>query len=453
MRKFKGQTARSKVLERIIYNKCVDFLTSQLSTSQFGFMKNRSSLQQLLVCYKDVYESFSANQQSDVIFMDFAKAFDSVPHNELLLKLGKMGVVGDLWKWFKAYLNDRNQCVKIDDKRSSLLPVISGVPQGSILGPLLFIVYINDLTTVTHYSNMFIFADDTKCEKKIFDIQDCLDLQDDLNDIGEWSKIWKLLFKCALVRMSSSEPKIKHTYLINDKKISESNKYKDPGVTISSDLSWREHHEKIISRAYRSLGLLRRTFNNINSVFEKKSLYISLVRSQLLYASPLWRPQLLGDIYKLERVQKRATKFILNDFDSDYRTRLLSLDMLPLMYHFELQDVMFCVKSIQTSSTHFNIMDYISFNRNCTRSGNKNKMVHSRSRTNCNRHFYFNRLPRLWNALPLINLDSSAVSIRNMIIKFLQSRFKSVFSSSNLCSYHFVCPCSKCSSVPLSPNF
>lgn len=133
---------------------------------------------------------------------------------------------------------------------------------------MLFIVYINDLPIVPRSSKVFLFADDTKCKKKIQGLHDCVDLQEDLNLMGEWSNTWKLLFKeqkCALVRMCSSQPTIEHTYYINGKAIANRESYRDLGVIISSDLTWCAHHDHIIARAYRSLGLLRRTFNVIQA--------------------------------------------------------------------------------------------------------------------------------------------------------------------------------------------
>ena len=119
--------------------------------------------------YNNCYSSFisSSKDEIDVIYVDFRKTFDSVPHNELLVKLWNMGITGILWKWFESYLSNRSQCVSINNSLSNCLPVLSGVPQGSILGPLLFLVYINDLPSVISSSNTFIFADDTKCFKTI----------------------------------------------------------------------------------------------------------------------------------------------------------------------------------------------------------------------------------------------------------------------------------------------
>lgn len=190
----------------------MDFLAGSISPLQYGFMKNRSSLQQLLTFYEGISDSFSApNSQTDVVFMDFAKAFDSVLHNELMLKLRRSGVCGEIWLWFKAHLSGRLQCVTIDDSRSGLLPVLSGVPQGSILGPLLFLVYINDLPLSTTSAKLSLFADDTKGKKRIVHLSDCVSLQNDLDSIGYWSQTWKLLFKeskCGCVRecLSSSTP-------------------------------------------------------------------------------------------------------------------------------------------------------------------------------------------------------------------------------------------------------
>ena len=115
-------------------------------------------------------------------YLDFKKAFDSVPHQELLLKLWKVGIVaiGSLWRWFQEYLSDRYQYVCINNGKSSILPVISGVPQGSLLGPLLFLIYINDLSSSLNYSGSFLFADDTKCLRSIRSAQDCILLQSDL---------------------------------------------------------------------------------------------------------------------------------------------------------------------------------------------------------------------------------------------------------------------------------
>ena len=142
---------------------------------------------------------------------------------------------------------------------------------------------------------------------------------------------------------------------------------------------------------YKILGLIRRTFST-HSTIAKKLLYLTLVRSQLTYCSQIWRPYLLKDISILERVQRRATKYILNDYHSPYRTRLIQLDLLPLIYQYELSDLLFLIKSYKTPYPHFNINNYVSMKASVsTRSSSSSsgKLVHHISTTNLNRHFIF----------------------------------------------------------------
>ena len=138
-----------------------------------------------------------------MVYFDFRKAFDTVPHNELLFKLCSMGITGNLWKWFKEYLCDRKHCVSIKGVNSTLLPVISGVPQGSILGPLLFLVYVNDIPTSMYKCTTYLFANDTKILKPIHNPNDECELQEDIDALLSWCKKWKMSLypeKCAAMR-------------------------------------------------------------------------------------------------------------------------------------------------------------------------------------------------------------------------------------------------------------
>ena len=209
-------SSSSKVLERLIYTKLMDFLYPSITPVQFGFLSDHSSLQQLLLFYNQILGCSISPSQWDVLFLDFAKAFDSVAHNELPYKLALLGVSGDLWLWIRSYLTERFQCVCIEECRSELLPVVSGVPQGSILGPLLFLVYINDLPAVINHSSLFLFADDAKCGKLIRCSQDSVQLQYDLDSMGSWSFDWKLHFKetkYVLLRFCSRDAPI--DYVLN----------------------------------------------------------------------------------------------------------------------------------------------------------------------------------------------------------------------------------------------
>ena len=150
----------SKVLVfKVTYN----FLAKKFSQHQFGFLPGRSTLQQLLIFISKLLEAKSENMMADVVYLDFRKAFDSVPHSKLLSKLRSYGITGTLWRWFDAYLNNRTQYVRINNTLSHSVNVTSGVPQGSILGPLLFVLYINDLSNCLSSTLPFIYADDTKC--------------------------------------------------------------------------------------------------------------------------------------------------------------------------------------------------------------------------------------------------------------------------------------------------
>ena len=175
------------MFERLIYDRVISAVAKSITPCQFGVQKGTSTSQQLLLFF---HQLITSKDEIDVIYIDFRKAFDSVPHNELLVKLWNIGITGTLWKWFESYLSNRSQCVSINNSLSKCLPVLSGVPQGSILGPLLFLVYINDLPSAISSSNMFIFADDTKCFKMIkteSDIQVIQLLQKDLTSLSHWS--------------------------------------------------------------------------------------------------------------------------------------------------------------------------------------------------------------------------------------------------------------------------
>ena len=197
----------SKLLERTIYNKSIDFITNTVvSTHQFGFLKHRSSVQQLLLL-NTIYNSLLTHSPTDAIYLDFRKEFDTVSHPKLHFKLWSSGITGDLWMWFRGYLLDRQQYVTINGQQSNLLPVFLGIPQGSILGPLLFIIFINHLPLTINYSHLFLFADDTKCISPIHSPTESLNLQRDLQAIGAWSNqtngAWLSMNPSVLTSVSS----------------------------------------------------------------------------------------------------------------------------------------------------------------------------------------------------------------------------------------------------------
>ena len=215
-------SSTSKVMEKLVYDKLIQFISPFLSNSQFGFLKGRSTLHQLLIFLSDIFSNIDNKLQTDAIYLDLRKAFDSVPHDKLLFKLHSFGITGELWLWLKAYLSSRTQCVCINDTYSDTLPVTSGVPQGSILGPLLFLIYINDVPSLVKIVSVLLYADDTKCYHPISNVNNSYTLQNDLNDLHSWS-MSNISFnntKSFLIQFTLKSSPIPTSYHINNTNIS-----------------------------------------------------------------------------------------------------------------------------------------------------------------------------------------------------------------------------------------
>ena len=186
-------------------------------------------------------------------------------------------IKGKVWNWIYEYLSNRQQLVSINGVHSSLLPVLSGVPQGSILGPLLFLVFINDLPDSTKFSNIHLFADDTKCSHAIKLPEDVTELQEDIDSLYRWSDQWSLPFnesKFVHMNFYSSTPSIQSNYSLSGTSIAQVSMYSDLGLILQKNLKWNNHYNYIYAKAYRQLGLIKRTFSSINSVSLRKG-YIS----------------------------------------------------------------------------------------------------------------------------------------------------------------------------------
>ena len=177
------------------------------------------------------------------------------------------------------------------------------------------------------------------------------------------------------------------------------------------------------------------------------------MRSQLLYCLQLWRPQLIKDIHRLQRIQHRATKYIPKNYDLSYKQRLEQLHILPLMYTYELNDLMFLIKTLKFPAAHFDISKYIQFVNHSTRATSTHKLCHHRATSSSYHNSYFNRIICLWNSMPVIDLTLSLDIIKTQLTNYLWSKFNDNFTSDSSCTFHLLCPCHRCSKLPITPNY
>lgn len=259
----------------------------------------------------------------------------------LLRKLQHHGFGGKLLEWFKSYISNRSQRVTALRATSQLLPVTSGVPQGSILGPVLFLLYVNSLPDSIITSKTATFADDTKIYKPIMSLCDSHLLQDDLSRLVSWSDSVGLIFnssKCKAQRITRKLKPITYDYTMDRTTLEFTESEKDLGVIVTADLTWSKQVCNQCSKANKMLGFVRRNLRFVKSIPVRRCMYLALVRSHLCYATQVWSPQSKDLLRQLERVQRRATKFILDlpfICNYTYRDRLIKLDLLPITYFHE----------------------------------------------------------------------------------------------------------------------
>jgi len=320
-----------KLLESIIVDKLVDHLEGNnlLRNSQHGFRRHRSCLTNLLEFFHEVFTEHDQCKAVDVVYMDFQKAFDKVPFRRLMSKVRALGIGDEISHWIENWLRERRQRVVINSEASGWAPVTSGVPQGSVLGPLLFIIYINDIDEGI-VSRISKFADDTKLGSEVSCPKKVEQLQLDLDKLGEWSDKWQMPFnaaKCKVMHIGYRNPNSE--YFLQGKALESTDCEKDLGVVITNDLKFSQQCIAAEKRAQKLLGYIKRQFGYRNKEIVL-CLYNSLVRPHLEYAVQFWSPSYRKDIIRLERVQARATKLIPELRHMCYADRLKELNLFSL---------------------------------------------------------------------------------------------------------------------------
>lgn len=326
-----------KLIEHIIAHKLNEFLEerSVLTNHQHGFRKGFSTTTQLVTIVHTFAACLDANGQIDVIFLDYSKAFDTVPHDKLIIKLRLVGIPELFISWISAYLLNRNQYVQVGEKQSGCLPVTSGVPQGSVLGPLLFLVYINDIVNVISTPvQIRLFADDCVLFRDVTCISDQCDLNTNLGNVSKWCEQWGMLLnanKCVYLPITRKKVPLDYTYNLAEAPLLKVASYKYLGLTLTSTLSWNLHINNICSAAFRKLCLLRHKLKTAPPSVKLLS-YFSLIRPKLEYASIVWDPHTKINVQNLERIQRKAVRFIYSKFMStDSPTALLTANGIELL--------------------------------------------------------------------------------------------------------------------------
>ena len=341
-----------KVFEKVIRKNLGSYLEENnfLNPNQHGFRNGRSCLSQLLAQYDKILECMEEGNGVDVVYLDFGKAFDKVDINLLLQKIKKCGIGGKLGNWLHDFLTNRCQTVLVNGCRSKVILVISGVPQGSVLGPLLFLIFISDIDLSVKQSSLSSFADDTKLTKSISSTKDASDLQCDLNAVYSWAVDNNMVFnndKFELLRYNTSAVQVPFQYIDCDNEfILEKDSVKDLGVLMTNNGKFSSHIQNVCSSMKKMSGWILRTFKS-RSKLVMLTTWKSLVLPLHDYCSQLWNPSKPGEIQSLELLQWYFIRKIKGTFFNDYWDALDCLNMLSLQRRRERYQIIYVWKIME----------------------------------------------------------------------------------------------------------
>ena len=399
----------SKIFEKLIRTKIVDQMNSNnlFSDKQFGFIGGRSTSLQLLTVLDKWTKILDDGGTIDAVYMDFMKAFDKVPHRRLIVKLRAYGMSEKMCNWVENFLYDRRQRVQVNGHFSEWAKVTSGIPQGSVLGPVLFVIYINDLPDSV-MSEIALYADDTKLSKEIQSDSDVIVVQDDLFILQDWSDDWLLLFhpdKCIVIRIclpwKCNIDKPEYFMRKSDGsivKLEVSSCEKDIGVYIDEHLTFETHIVTKVNKANSVMGIIRRSFTFLDEEMFVL-LFRALVRPILEYAQSVWSPYLKKHIDMIENVQRRSTKVIPGFKNLTYEERLRKLKLPTLKYRrlrgdmIEVYKILHGIYDKRVTAELFNVSD-----QTRTR-GHSFKLEKHRCRLEIRKNFFTSRVVNVWNSL------------------------------------------------------
>jgi hypothetical protein len=402
-----------KLFERLLADAMMIYLLRNdlLDMSQHGFLPRRSCSTALIAFLEYVSSSVDDKKSVDAIYLDFSKAFDSVPHKRLILRLRSYGFGGPVLKWITSFLTNRQQQVTVGYSLSSALPVTSGVPQGSVLGPLLFILYINDIDSGLS-SNIIKFADDIRLYLDFVtpdtDKVCHTTLQDDLLLVTKWCDTWMLklnTLKCKSIHFGFNNPR--NTYCIDDDTIPAVHSITDLGITISDDLKPSSQCRKVASKAHRMLSMIKLAFHYLD-VTSLTMLYKAFVLPILDYCSVVWSPYFIKDIEILERVQRRFTRILPVFRHLSYRDRLTKYGLSSLHARRLAADLT-CVFKIFHGFTNIDPSYLFQLNVDSRTRGHSQKLRVCQTRLDARKHFFSSRIIAHWNSLPNKCIAASTV--------------------------------------------
>ena len=402
-----------KLMEHIMQTSIMRHLDNNaiLHDSQHGFRKRRSCETQLLLTTADIHRALDNNIQADGILLDFSKAFDKVPHKRLALKLDHYGVRGNTLSWIKSFLADRTQKVVLNGKQSETIPVTSGVPQGTVLGPLLFLIYINDLPDSVSHSTTRLFADDCLMYRNIRSARDAELLQQDMDQLQIWEKDWLMNFnasKCQTIHFSRKRNPITKTYTIHGEDLESVDNATYLGVKLNSTAAWGPHCNSTSRKSECTRAFLQRNLAGTPRQI-KTECFKTLLRPILEYASTVWDPHTKSDADKLERTQRRYARFVCNDHSRESSVtamlRTLDWDTLAERRGKSRATMMF---RMRRGLVDIPIEDHLTHLNTRTR-GNGDKFRVPYTRTLSARHSFFPDVSRIWNNLPDVAISSDSI--------------------------------------------
>jgi hypothetical protein len=416
-----------KLLESILRDKMMQHLLDNnlLNQSQHGSMPGRSCCTNLLEFLEKATEVIDSGKPFDVVFLDFAKAFDKVPRERLLEKLRAHGIRQKTLAWIRSWLTGRKQRVVLNGKYSSWTEVLSGVPQGSVLGPILFLIFINDLDNAALFIDLLRkFADDTKLGHTVATEEGRERMQEALANLCEWGQKWGMDFnvaKCKVMHLGFNNPC--HSYSMNGQVLEESSVERDIGVEMMKSLKPSAQCAKAARAAQTVLSQLTRAFH-----YRDKHVYVRLymqyVRPHLEFASPAWSPWTEADKAVLEKIQRRAVSMVSGLKGESYEEKLKELGLPTLEERRHQADMLQTFKILRGIDRvdHKTWFQLAAETGRATRSADDPLNLRLKaSRLEVRRHFFSNRVVEDWNLVPSTVKNARTVSAFKKAYKKLRA--------------------------------